>query len=325
MTTLKDKVVTVFGGTGFIGRNLVAALIKEGAIVRVPSRLKNRAYHLRTGALVGQVVPMQVDYSDEKSIDACLKGADFAVNLIGILTETSRYRYTPVHEELAGLIAARCKKAKVGHLVHMSAMGADDKAASRYQRSKAAGEAAVLKKFKIATLIRPSIVFGEGDGFFSRFAKMMRLLPAVPLIGGGKTRFQPVFVGDVVETIVTVMMNHTSAPDIFEGEVIECAGPGTYTFKELMEYIRNQIDASCALVPLPWWMARIQAAVLQVMPGKVLTVDQVKSLKKDNVVSGRHITMEDIGIVPTPVEVIVADYLMAYRTGGQFSRPGTTT
>jgi|AntRauTorcE11897_2_1112592.scaffolds.fasta_scaffold01156_6 NADH dehydrogenase len=323
MSTLKNKVVTVFGGTGFLGRNLVAALVKEGAIVRVPSRLKNSAYRLRTGALVGQVVPMQIDFDDEHSVQSVLKGADYAVNLIGILTETGRTRYTPIHEELAGKIAHHCEKAKIRHFVHISALGADAHAPSRYQRSKAAGEKAVLKKIKTATILRPSIIFGEGDGFFSRFARMARILPVLPLIGGGRTRFQPVFVGDIVETIITALMNYDHAPDVFDGQVIECAGPGTYTYKELMEYILEQTGTHAMLIRLPWSISKLMGAILQNLPGKMLTVDQVKSLKQDNVVTGNTLTMDDIGIVPTPVEVIVPDYLVTYRTGGQFARKKT--
>lgn len=319
MSVLKNKIVTVFGGTGFLGSNLVAALIKEGAIVRVPSRMKNSGYRLRTGAVVGQVVPMHIDFDDEKSIARVLNGADYAVNLIGILTETGRARYTPIHEELAEKIAGHCKKAKLRHFVHISALGADSKASARYQRSKAAGEKAVQKKFKTATILRPSIMFGEGDGFFSRFARMARILPALPLIGGGKTRFQPVFVGDVVETIVTALMNYDHAPEAFERKIIECVGPGTYSYKELMNYIFDQIGTRRLLVSLPWSVSYLLGAVMQNLPGRMVTVDQVKSLKRDNVSSGDHLIMDDIGIVPTPVEVIVPDYLVTYRVGGEFA------
>lgn len=319
MSSLKNKVVTVFGGSGFLGRNLVSALVREGAVVRVASRHTSGCYNLRTGALVGQVVPVRVDYDDLKSLRAAVKGADYSVNLIGILSESKHQSFKDVHITLAEKIAKAAKKEQVKQHVHISALGADTQSKSEYQQSKANGEAAVLKAFSTATILRPSIIFGEGDGFFSRFAKMARLLPVLPLIGGGKTRFQPVYVGDVIAAIVTAFEYHDLSPSHFHGKIIECAGPETYSFKELLNYIQNQIGTDKPLFPLSFGLARFKAWFWEKLPGKILTVDQVNSLEQDNVLTGQHQTLEDIDIIPTPMEVIVSDYLEAYRSGGQFA------
>mgnify|MGYP000740042905 CR=1 FL=1 len=319
MSSLKNKIVTVFGGTGFVGRHVVSALIREGAVVRVVSRYKSACYNLRTGALVGQMVPVVVDYNDDKSLRAALKGADFSLNLIGILAESSHQSFEDIHVKRAEAIAKAAAKEKIKHHVHTSALGADEESQSKYQQSKARGEKAVLKAFSSVTLLRPSIIFGEGDGFFSRFAKMSRLLPVLPLIGGGKTRFQPVFVGDVVSAIMMAFEYYAEAPAHFKGKVIECAGPQVYSFKELLNYIQHEIGTDKPLFPLSFGLAKCQGWFMEKLPGKILTVDQVVSLKSDNVETGEHLTLEDIDIIPTPMEVIVSDYLEAYRTGGQFA------
>ena len=320
MSRLKNKIVTVFGGTGFVGRHLVAALVKEGAIVRVPSRLKNAGYALRTGAAVGQVVPMQVDFKDKKSIENCVEGADFAVNLIGVLYETPRQFFERVHIDVARDIAKAAKKAGIKHFVHMSSLGADDESGSRYLRSKSLGEQAVLKAFPTTMVLRPSIIFGEGDGFFCRFAKLARFLPVLPLIGGGKTKFQPVFVCDVIDAIMISLTEEEMNIKDMEGIIVECGGPQVYTFKELLEYTLDQIHLKRALIPLPFWFAKFKAWFWEKLPGRLLTRDQVNALKYDSVVTGKHTTIEDMGIVPTPLEVIVPEYLESYRQGGQFAR-----
>lgn len=319
MSLFKNKTVTVFGASGFVGRHLVSALVREGAVVRAASRHKNSCYNLRTGALVGQVVPVRVDYNDNKTLRNALAGADFSVNLIGILAESKHQTFKDIHVDRAENLAKLAQKEGVKHHVHISALGADHDSESAYQQSKAEGEDAVLKAFPTATILRPGIIFGEGDGFFSRFAKMARLLPFLPLIGGGKTRFQPVFVGDVINAIVTSFEYYNRAPDHFAGQVIECAGPETYSFKELLDYIQSEIGTDKPFFPLSFGLAKFKAWFWERLPGKILTVDQVKSLQVDNVESGKYATLEDIDIIPTPMEVIVSDYLEAYRTGGQFT------
>ncbi len=317
MNGLKDKIVTVFGGTGFIGQNIVAALIKEGAIVRVPSRLKSAGYDLRTGALVGQVIPMQIVPNDPKSFEACVDGADYVINLIAILAETPRQCFDDIHVDLAANIAKVSKKAGVKHLIHISALGADKDAESRYQQTKARGEEKVFGAFPEATVLRPSIVFGEGDGFFSRFARMARLVPMLPLIGGGKTLFQPVFVGDLVDAMIAILQQE--GEDDLQGQIIECAGPETYSFEELLRYTLETIDVERPLINVPYPLANIKAWFWERLPGRILTRDQIKSLKVDNVLTGQYMTLEDIGIVPTPLEVIVPDYLESFRTNGQYA------
>lgn len=319
MSHLKNKIVTVFGGSGFVGRHLVAALVREGAVVRIATRHKSSCYQLRAGALVGQVVPIVTDYGHLTSLRNAVKGADFVINTIGILHENKKGQFSDVHCTMAEKIAKACKKEKVEHFIHFSALGADAESDSNYLKSKGEGEAAVLKAFPNTVILRPSLIFGEGDGFFTRFAKMSRLLPALPLIGGGETQFQPVYVGDIVETCLTTFINHTFAKDIFHGRIIECAGPEVYSFKELIRYIQGQINKETMLVPMPFALAKFKAWFWEKLPGKILTVDQVRMLEYDNVESGQDLTLEDIGIIPTPLETIVPDYLQAYRTGGEFT------
>ena len=320
MSSLKNKIVTVFGGTGFVGQHVIAGLVKEGAIVRVPSRLKNSGYALRTGAVVGQVVPMHVDFDQMKTLTAAMTGADYVINLVGILHETSRQKFQTVHAELPGILAKQAKKAGVRQFIQMSALGADIESESVYQKSKAMGEKAVVKAFPEAVILRPSIIFGQGDGFFSRFAGLSRKMPFLPLIGGGKTIFQPVYVGEIVDLILTLLENDSVKERDIDGAIIECGGPATYSFASLLEYMLEIIDVQRPLVSLPWPIASVQAAILECLPGHLLTRDQVRSLKTDNIVTGQHMTLDDFGIVPTPLEIIVPDYLESYKMGGQFTR-----
>ena len=307
----------VFGGSGFIGRHLVRRLGRSGAVVRVPSRHPTLINYLRTAGSVGQIVPELAGTFDEDELTATIQGADVVINLVGILAESGRNSFGRTHTDLAGRIARVAAASGVKRLIQVSALGVDAATTSVYARSKLAGEEAVRDAFPSATIIRPSIVFGPEDGFFNRFAAMTMISPALPLIGGGHTKFQPVYVGDVADGIMAAINLPEAA-----GKTYELGGPGVYSFKALMEMMLAEIGISRFLVPLPWGLARFQAAIAEWIPGKPLTRDQVQLLKYDNVLSGRHPGLADLGVRSSAVELILPTYLDRFIKGGRLGRQG---
>lgn len=311
--------ITVFGGSGFIGRHVVQELARKGYRVRVAVRRPNEALFVKTTGDVGQVEPVQANIRDPRSVRTALEGADAAVNLVGILNEAGPQRFETVHGGGADRVAREAKAAGIGIFVHLSAIGADPESPSAYARSKALGEAAVRAHLPGAAILRPSIVFGPEDEFFNRFAALARLSPVLPLIGGGRTRFQPVYVKDVAEAVVRAL--ETGAAD---GRVFELGGPEIYTFRQLMELVLRETYRRRLLVPLPTPVARLMASALQLLPGAPLTVDQVKLLGVDNVVSAEatseNRTLAALGIAPTSAEAILPAYLDRFRRRGQFER-----
>lgn len=313
---MSDKVVTVFGGSGFIGRYVVQRLAKTGVRVNVAVRHVERAKFLKPMGNVGQITPISCDITDAESVARAVQGADAVVNLVGILYPSGHgHGFDAVHHQAARTIAEAAKAAGARALVQISAIGADAESDSAYARSKAAGEAAVREVFPEATILRPSIVFGPEDGFFNRFAAMARLSPALPLIGGGHTLFQPVYVGDVADAVLRVLSDPKA-----QGKTYELGGPKTYSFKALMELMLATIGRSRLLVPVPFGIAELQASVLQLLPVPPLTRDQVTLLKRDNVVSEGALTLADLGIEPTTLEVILPAYMERFRRGGHYSR-----
>lgn len=303
---MRGKVVTIFGGSGFIGKHLVRRLAAAGATIRIPTRNPQAALALKPMGDVGQIVPER--WSGEAAdLAALVDGADFAVNLIGILFESRRGDFDRLQGDLPGRIGAVATAAGLRRMVHVSAIGADPDSASDYARTKAAGEAGIRGAYPDATILRPSIVFGPDDGFFNRFARMAQVSPFLPLIGGGKTRFQPVFVGDVAEAVVA-SLDRDDAP----GRLYELGGPRIYTFRELLEYVLKVTHRRRLLLDLPFGLASFQASVLQYLPTPLLTPGQVELLKKDNVVTEGARTLADLDIQPAPLEVIVPQYLEAY-------------
>ena len=315
------SLVTVFGGSGFLGRYVVGTLARLGWRVRVGVRQPHLANHLQPLGIVGQVMPVQANLRYPDSLAAACTGAEAVVNLVGILSVAGAQNFDAVHAEGAAAVAHAARQAGARRLVHISAIGADTESASHYARSKAEGEALALDAWSETVIVRPSILFGPEDSFFNRFAAMARVSPGLPLIGGGHTRFQPVYAGDVAEGIARLLTLDGAA-----GKTYEFGGPETFTFRELMEFMLRTIQRRRALVPLPWALARLQAAVLQLLPGPLLTMDQVELLKTDNVVSeaaakeGR--TLEGLGIEPQGIEAIVPAYLQRFRRAGQFTRTG---
>ena len=309
--------VTVFGGSGFIGRYVVRRLAVEGWVVRVAVRDAIAAAFLKTSGNVGQVVPMHVDITaDDAVLDAAIDGADAVINLVGILYESGRRTFQAIHAEAPARLARIAARAGVSRFVQMSALGADPHSPALYARSKAAGEAGVLAAFPQATIIRPSIVFGPEDGFFNRFACMARYSPALPLIGGGHNKFQPVYVCDVADAII-----RTLHEDAARGQTYELGGPRVYTFQALMELMLRELRRHRGLIPIPYWMADIQAGFLQLLPLPLLTRDQVKLLQVDNVLSGTRPGLAELGIQATALELILPTYLDMYRKGGRFAAP----
>lgn len=320
MTTVTElpKLVTIFGGSGFLGRHVVRALARRGYRIRVATRRPDLAGHLQPLGNVGQIQAVQANVRVRWSVDRAVDGADHVVNLVGILYESGRQSFNNVQDFGARAVAeaARAAKAK---LTHGSALGADLESESAYARSKARGERAVLDTVKDAVVFRPSILFGPEDGFFNRFADMARYSPVLPLIGGGHTKFQLAYVGDVAEAYALSVDGKVKG-----GKVYELGGPQVLSFRECMEEMLGVIDRKRVLVPVPWWAARIQGSLLGLLPKPPLTRDQVVLLESDNVVSADAIkagrTFAGLGIQPKSVEAILPSYLWRYRPAGQFTR-----
>ena len=308
------KTATIFGASGFVGRHLVGRLAKTGAVIRAVVRHPVRAGFLKPMGDVGQIVPVGLDIGRDGDIAAAVDGADLVVNLVGILYEGGRQRFRNVHAEGAARIARAARSAGVESLVHVSAIGADPHAASLYARSKAEGEAAMRTEFPGATILRPSIMFGPEDHFFNRFATLARFAPALPLIGGGHTKFQPVYVGDVAEAIMVALLQPQA-----KGKLFELGGPRIYSFRDLMELTLRETGRDRLLVNLPFGLAKLEAAFLELLPVPPLTRDQVELLKHDNVVAQGAATLADLGIAPTAVESILPAYLDRFRAGGRFA------
>jgi uncharacterized protein YbjT (DUF2867 family) len=313
-----DTLVTVYGGSGFLGRHVVRALAKRNYRIRVAVRRPDLANHLQPLGRVGQIHAVQANLRHAPSVEAAARGAQVLINLVGILFERSRQRFDAVHTYGAEQVALAAS-AHGARLVHISAIGADEHSPSAYARSKAAAERLVLSAQPQAVIMRPSILFGPEDDFFNRFASLARLSPALPLIGGGNTRFQPVFVGDVATAIADAVEGKLNA-----GTVYELGGPEVRTFKQLMQYVLATIERKRLLVPLPFALASLLAKFLQYLPTPLLTPDQVELLRTDNVVSGaakaERRTLQGIGIEPEPIEAIVPSYLWSFRKTGQFRR-----
>ena len=317
------RIVTVFGGSGFVGRYLVQRLARHGWIVRVAVRRPDRALFLKPMGAVGQITPMAASLRHDGSVAAAVAGADAVVNLVGILYGRGANSFTAIHVEGAARVARAARAAGAKTFVQMSALGADPGSPAEYGRSKAAGEQAVREVFPEAAIARPSIVFGPEDDFFNRFATLARFSPALPLIGGGRTRFQPVHVGDVADALLRLVEDPATA-----GKTYELGGPRVYSFRELLELMLHEIGRRRLLLSVPFGLASLQAFFLElpsnlvpVLPAPPLTRDQVQMLRRDSVVSGGALTLGDLGIRPAALELIVPGYLGRYRPGGRFVTP----
>lgn len=305
--------VTVFGGSGFLGRYVVRALARAGHRIRVGVRRPNLANYLLPMGHAGQIQLVNANVTDADQVTRALKGADAAVNLVGILYERGRQRFYAVHAEAAATIAAAARKEGARSLVHVSAIGASADSPALYARTKAEGEARVREAFSDAAILRPSIVFGPEDQFFNRFAAFARISPVLPLIGGGRTRFQPVYVCDVADAVLRCATDPST-----RGLTYELGGPSIYTFKQLMQLVLVETNRRRLLVPIPFSVAMLQASVLGLLPKPMLTRDQVRLLQRDNIVSPGAHTLADLGIEPEAVETVIPAYLWRFRREGQF-------
>ena len=326
------QIVTIFGGTGFLGRHIVQRLAQEGWGIRIATRRPELAGFLQPCGDVGQIVPVQANVRNEDSIRRAVAGADAVINLTGILYERGRQNFYAVHVASADRIARATADAGAKHLLHISAIGADAASPSDYARSKAAGEQAVREAFPDATIFRPSLVFGPEDDFFNRFASMVRLAPVLPLFfdglpkmkldglfltpefEAGTTRFQPVFVGDIAEAAQRAL-----AGEAAQGKTYELGGPSVYSYTELMALVARESGRKAVCVPVPFFAAAIMARFLQFAPKPPLTPDQVKLLRIDNVAAPDAPGLADLGVSATAAELILPTYLRDYRRGGHES------
>lgn len=315
---MSAKIVTVFGGSGFVGRHVVRELAKKGYRVRAAVRHPSLAGFVRTMGLPGQVEAVYADIRDDESVARALSGTSMVVNVVGILHESGKQTFDALQAEGAGRVAWTAKTKGVERMVQLSAIGADEDSEAHYASSKAKGEAAVLEAFPEAVILRPSIIFGHGDGFFNRFGAMAKYLPVLPLIGGGHTRMQPVYVDDVATAVCTALEDTTTT-----GKTYELGGPSVYSFRELLEIVLEETQRNRVLATVPWFLARLKARFLGLLPSPILTLDQVRMLETDNVVSedavAQQLTIADLGIMPKSVESIVPAYLWMYRRQGQYT------
>ena len=315
-----SRLVTIFGGSGFLGRQIARRMAQEGWRVRVACRRPNEALFVRPYGAVGQVDPVFANIRDDSSVKAALMGADAVVNCVGTFDKGGANNFDAVQNVAAGRIARLAAQGGVEALVHISAIGADAQSASAYQRSKAEGEAAVKGAFPGAVILRPSVMFGTGDGFFNRFAGMALMGPVLPIIGA-KTRFQPVHVEDVAEAAVKGVLGWAKAG------TYELGGPDTETFRALMQRMLATIERRRLVVNLPFWVAGIlgggldlaSALTLRLIPNRLITRDQVASLRNDNVVTAGAKGFADLGITPRAMGSVLPDYLWRFRPSGQYA------
>jgi NADH dehydrogenase len=312
--TANYPLVTIIGGSGFVGRHIAQRLARRGWRVRVACRRPNDAMYVKPYGSVGQVEPIQCNIRDETSTRAVIRGADAVINCVGLLSEWGRNTFDACHSQGAGRVARIAAEEGVAQLVQISAIGADAASASQYARTKAAGEAAVAAAFPGAVILRPSVVFGQDDGFFNRFAGMARLMPLALPVVGAETKFQPVWVEDVAEAAARAACGEV-APGTYE-----LGGPTVYSLREAVELMLKVTRRRRLIVDLPFFAARIQAWFLQMLPNPLLTVDQVELLKRDNVVAQGARTLADLGIEACAAEGVIESYLYAYRPKGQYTQ-----
>ena len=312
---MRNRRTAVLGGSGFIGRYVVKRLAARGDVIAVGCRNAEAAKFLKPMGDVGQIVPINVGIGNEALLPVFLAGNDALVNCVGILRERGAQTFELVHHTGPARLARFAREAGIDCFVHISAIGADSRSSSAYARTKAAGERAVGDAFPTATILRPSLVFGPEDQFFNRFAAMAMISPALPLIGGGETRFQPVYVGDVADAAVACLEDPATA-----GRTYELGGPKIYALRELLELLLSEIRRKRRFIDLPFGLAGPLARLMAVLPNPPLTPDQVELLRSDNIVGPGALGLASLGIAPTAVEAVLPTYLDRFRRGGWYSR-----
>ena len=307
------KIIAIFGAGGFIGKHLMRQLTKLDYRVKVATRNPYLKGYLKPLGNPGQIELFKINIFNPNDVKQILKNSDIAINLVGILYETRKQKFNQIHSQFPYLLSNLCNELGIKNLVHVSALGVKEKHVSQYMQSKLQGEKNIQDTFKSSVILRPSVVFGPEDKFFNTFASIAQFSPVLPLIGGGKTKFAPIYVGDVAKAIVKALELNNSKPKIYE-----LGGSKNYSFKELMEILLTEIKKKRLLIPVPFGMAKLQSYFLQMMPNPLLTPDQVEMLKYNNIVSGDYPTLKDLGISGTSIQSILPKYIYRFRTGGQF-------
>jgi uncharacterized protein YbjT (DUF2867 family) len=303
---MRNKKIVVLGGSGFIGQEIVKNLVKEKADVTVGCRDIKKAKCLESIRGNGRVSVVQTDVTIQQDLRNILQGSDLVISLVGVLYEIGKYTFNTIQAEVPKMIGVEANKAGVERILHFSAIGADKNSQSEYAVSKAMGEESLLAVFPATTIFRPSIVFGPNDNFFNKFSNMATFSPVLPLIGGGETLFQPIYVGDISNAVLRVLGSEQTV-----GKTYELGGPSTYSFKELIELTMLYSKKSRLLLNLPFWLANIQASFMELLPNPILTRDQLELLKVDNVVGNKMFTLADLDIIPTACESVLSTYLDA--------------
>jgi len=307
------KIIAIFGAGGFIGKHLMRQLTKLDYRVKVATRNPYLKGYLKPLGNPGQIELFKINIFNPNDVKQILKNSDIAINLVGILYETRKQKFNQIHSQFPYLLSNLCNELGIKNLVHVSALGVKEKHVSQYMQSKLQGEKNIQDTFKSSVILRPSVVFGPEDKFFNTFASIAQFSPVLPLIGGGKTKFAPIYVGDVAKAIVKALELNNSKPKIYE-----LGGSKNYSFKELMEILLTEIKKKRFLIPVPFGMAKFQSYFLKMMPNPLLTPDQVEMLKYNNIVSGDYPTLKDLGISGTSIQSILPKYIYRFRTGGQF-------
>ena len=311
---MKQKIATIFGASGFIGRHLIRRLTEKDFRIVAATRSPYLHGYLKPLGNPGQIDLEKVNIFDEERVKILIKNSNVVINLIGILYENRKQKFENIHARIPDLLSKLCNEHNIEKFVHISALGTKEAVSSKYMQSKLNGEKNILNNFNRSVILRPSIVYGPEDKFFNQFASLAEFLPALPLIGGGLTYFQPIYVGDVAQSIVTILEKENINNNIYE-----LGGPNTFTFKELMKILLKQIQKKRFLIPIPFSFAKFQARILQLLPKPLLTADQVEMLKYDNIVSNNYPTLKDLKINPKTVESVLPSYIWRFRKGGEFA------
>ena len=308
-----QKVIAVFGAGGFLGKHLLRELTKLDYRCKIATRNPYLKGYLKPLGDPGQIELFKTNIFDSGDVKKVLTNCDFAINLVGILYETRRQKFSEVHAQFPNLLSNLCNEIGIKNLIHVSALGVKEKHVSQYMKSKLQGEKNIQEIFRPSVILRPSVFFGNEDKFFNTFASLAQISPVLPLIGGGRTKFAPIYVGDIAKAIVEALEIINSKPKIYE-----LGGPESYTFKQLMEILLTEIKKKRFLISIPFSVAKFQSYFLQMMPSPLLTPDQVEMLKYNNIVSGEYPTLRDLGISGKNIHSILPKYIYRFRTGGQF-------
>ena len=308
-----QKIIAIFGAGGFIGKYLIRELTKLEYRIKIATRNPYLKGYLKPLGSPGQIELFKTNIFNSEDVNRVLENCDLAINLVGILYETKKQKFSHIHSQFPYLLSNLCNEMGIKNLVHISALGIKERHPSHYMQSKLQGEKNIKDNFKFSVILRPSIVFGPEDKFFNTFASIAQFSPFLPLVGGGKTKFAPIYVGDVAKAIVKAIELNNSEPKIYE-----LGGPKNYSFKELMEILLIEIKKKRLLIPIPFGVAKFQSYFLQMMSNPLLTPDQVELLKHNNIISGDHPALKDLGITGTSIQSILPKYIYRFRTGGQF-------